>query len=229
MAWTFSRCLGAVTLAGVLLAAGTALAGTVRGTLAVPANLAVPAASAEGPARFYWEEANGFLETRPERIDPARALAVVLLGSLQEGEAPSSDFELRGGSLLPSTLVAQRGTTLRITNTDACGHELFAEGVEGFAPLQTAPGNARTLPLAQVGTFAIGDRAHAHVRGHLHVVDNLVARAEVQANGQFRFQGVPNGTYTLKVFYGSDEIASQEVTVERDVDLSTVSLRRPGR
>ena len=215
--------------AGTLWAAAAANAGTVRGTLQVPESFAPAAAPSGGPAPFYWEEANGFLETRPRRIDPRRALSVVLLGSLGDGEVPSSDFELRGGALLPSTLVVQQGTTLRITNTDACAHELYAEGIEGFAPLQTAPGNARTLRLPATGSFTVGDRAHAHVRGHLHVVDNLVARAEIQANGQFRFREVPDGTYTMKVFYGANEVASREVSVERDVDLSDVPLALTGR
>ena len=229
MAWTVSRGLRLGAAALTLLAAAAAAAASVTGELDLPRDFAPPPPSAEGPARFYWEEANGFLETRPVRVDVQRALAVVLLGTLSEGEPPASDFELNGGALLPATIVAQQGTTLRITNTDACSHELFAEGVEGFAPLQTAPGNARTLPLAQAGSFAISDRSYPHVRGHLHVVENLAGRAELDAAGRFRFRNIPSGTYTLKVFYGADEIASQEVTVDGDLNLADVAVTLPGR
>ncbi len=231
MIWRVSRAAfviaaGSATALGLV---GVASAGSLSGRLDVPRDWSPAAAPEGGPAQFYWEESNGFFETRARRRDVSRELTVVLLGALESGERPASELELRGGALQPSTFVAQRGTTLRITNTDACSHELYSEGIEGFPPLQTAPGHARTLEIAQPGVFEIADKTYAHVRGHIHVVDDLVARGELDRSGRFRFRGVPDGRYVLKAYHGADEVASQEVTIDGEVALDTVPLSLPGR
>jgi hypothetical protein len=201
-------------------AGGTALAVDITGRLAVPRDLSPPPDPTTGPAFFYWEEANGFLESRDRRIDFRREAAVVLTGTLSEGERPASEFRISGGALMPSTMVAQQGTQLRIINTDACAHELFAEGLEGFTPLPTPPGDARTLALPGPGSYPVRDRIYAHVKGHLHVITDLVARAELDGVGGFRFRNVPPGNYTLKVFYGDREVGSRPVEVDDTRELA---------
>ncbi|MEM9188430.1 MAG: carboxypeptidase-like regulatory domain-containing protein [Myxococcota bacterium] len=197
-----------------LVFASTAAAVPITGSLRVPSNLAPETPPRDAPTSPNWERPNGVVDTRPPRIDVRREMAVVLVGDLTAGERPASNFQLHGGALQPSTMVAQQGTTLRIENTDACSHELQSEAIEGFAPLTTAPGNARTVPIPETGSFEVTDRLYGHVQGHLHVVSNLVARATVGADGRFRFADVPPGTYTLKAFYRAHEVASREITVE---------------
>ncbi|MFW6085726.1 MAG: cupredoxin domain-containing protein, partial [Myxococcota bacterium] len=151
----------AVSLIASALALGvgaSALAGDVRGKMDVRGKLEDPGnGDPAAPLAPYWEEWNGFLE--PEEADPTpdRVLAVVLLG---EGppEPSGCEYTLQGGDLTPTTLVAKQGTTLRIENTDPMAHELHANDLDGFSPLQTAPGNARTVPLEQAGHFVVRDR-----------------------------------------------------------------------
>jgi hypothetical protein len=205
--------MAVLALAG--FAGGTAVAVDITGRLAVPRDMSPPPDPTNGPASFYWEEANGFLEARDRRIDFRRDAAVVLTGTLAEGERPASEFRIQGGALMPSTMVAQQGTQLRIINSDACAHELYAEGLEGFTPLPTPPGDARTLALPAPGSYPVRDRIYSHVKGHLHVIADLVARGEmIDGAGGFRFRNVPPGNYTLKVFYGDREVGSRPVEVE---------------
>jgi len=205
----------------------TALAVPVTGTLQFPRNYKAPQPAApEGPSPFYWEEWNGFLEQRASSFDPRRELAAVLLGE-SGGEAPESVMRLVGGDFSPSVVVVRGDTTLRIDNTDGCAHELFAEGL--LEPLQTAAGRARTQPLPDSGKWEIRDRLYGHVHGFLHIMPNLVARAEVQPDGRYNFGDVPAGTYTVKVFFRDGEVGSKEVVVTdgRGFTIDALALNLP--
>lgn len=189
--------------------AGPAAAVEVRGLVKVVGSLPHPAeAGTAGPFEPYWEEWNGFLDPREGSPEPGRVLSVVLRGD-GAAEDPGCEYALRGGAFAPTTMVGRQGANLRIENTDGCAHELYADGVEGFSPLQTAPGNARAVPLATTGHFVIQDRLYPHVVGHLHVVDDLVACADVDAKGRFRFPDVTEGAYTLEVYQGESRVLSE--------------------
>jgi hypothetical protein len=189
---------------------GSAAAVEVRGLLQVAGPLTHPSwESPRPPLKPYWEEWNGFLDPGDGKPSKAQVLAAVLRG---QGAADDDgcSYALRGGAFAPATMVARKGTTLRIENTDGCSHELYSDDIDELQPLQTAPGNARTVPLAATGHFVIRDRLYPHVVGHLHVVDDLVACAEVNDKG-FRFPEVPDGTYTVEVYHGKTKVASQSV------------------
>lgn len=191
--------------------AGPAAAVEVRGLMKVVGTLPHPAQVAPGaPFKPYWEEWNGFVDPRKGAPDPGQVLSVVLRGKGAAGD-PGCSYALRGGAFAPTTMVAAKGSNLRIENTDGCAHELHAEGIEGFSPLQTAPGNARAVPLPTTGHFVIRDQLYPHVVGHLHVVEDLVACAEIDAKGRFRFPDVTDGSYTLEVYRGDAKVLSEPV------------------
>lgn len=212
---------------GSLTAGSTAMAGDLRGSLTVPTELSsmvpVPADAAMARLR-YWEEWNGFLEARPRRLDVAREVAVVLTGGpASTGEQPP--YRIHNGSLSPSTIVARAGTGIQIRNDDGTAYELFAEGLADFAPIQTAPGNARPVTVGAEGHWAIADRLHPHVVGHLHAIPDLVSRAFVEPTGAFVFRGVEPGTYMLRAFHGDHEILTPtSVTVTDTRELVVPAL-----
>lgn len=210
------RSIGFATLLAILGIPAVVLAVDVRGTLQIPSDLASMTpqpTDAERARQRYWEEWNGVLDPRPARLDAARELAVVLTGSgpVADGEQPP--YRIHNGSLSPATIVARAGTAISIRNDDGIAYELFAEGNSEFGPIQTAPGNARPVTLSAPGHWEVRDRVHPHVRGHVHAVADLVARAFVERDGSFTFRGVPAGGYRLHVFHGEREILSQDVTV----------------
>lgn len=207
----------AISIACVLSAvASTALAGDVHGTLTIPTDLASmsPAPSDEAASRLrYWEEWNGIIDPRPTRVDPAREIAVVLTGAGDLVEANQPPLRLFNGSLEPATVVVRVSTGFQIRNDDGCSYELYADGLDEIAPLQTAPGNPRQLTVSAAGHWPLADRNYPHVRGHLHALPDLVARAAVEANGNYTFHGVAPGEYVLHVYHGDHEVTSQPVTV----------------
>lgn len=207
------------TVAALLVAtlalglAATAGAVDVRGSLTIQGKLVNPGNSnLQAPLKPYWNEWNGFLEPGDTAPPPSRVLSLALIGHAPVGTQPTGcSYALRGGDFDPTTMVAQKGTTLRIDNTDGCSHELYSDDLDGFSALQTSPGNARTVPLTKTGHFIIRDKLYSHVIGDLHVVDGLVACAQIDPHGRFEFKDVPAGSYTLKVFYGARVLASQTV------------------
>ncbi|MFW5921183.1 MAG: hypothetical protein ACOCUS_05030 [Polyangiales bacterium] len=198
--------------AGGLAFATTAAAVEVRGSLDVPKDLSDQAADEPATHEPYWEEWNGVLDPKDPTFEPARELAVVLTGS-GSADPDGCEYALRGGDFAPRTIVAKGGSTLRIKNTDGCSHELHAD-MEGFAPLQTAPGNARTVTLPGEGHWVVRDKRYPHVEGHLHAVKDLVACGAIAADGKFTFENVEPGTYTLAVYHDAEQVASQQVEIE---------------
>jgi len=211
-----------------LATAATAMAVDVSGTLRVPSDYGrtPPQDGDEARRDRYWDQWNGFIEPRPRGFDAARDLAVVLTG---EGElAPEQPgFRLANGGLWPTTIVERTGRRLEIENTDPVAHELAADGLDGFNATAVAPGRVRRVDIdLPEGHWAISDTLYAHVRGHLHAIPDLVARATVQSDGSYRFTGVPPGTYTLKVFHGAEIVHTQEgiEVEERELTLEPVPL-----
>ncbi len=183
-------------------------AGEVRARLQWPSSL--PEALLPPPPKAYWEEWNGLLPPEPPRFEPARHVTVVLRGPTK-GAPKGCEGALRGGDLAPKTLVVRAGAEVRIVNTDGTPHELFAEGLEGFGPLPTASGNARSVSVPKAGTWRIADRRFPHVEGHLVALPDLVSCARVDEEGGVRFTDVAPGRYTLEVYLRGEAVLRKPV------------------
>lgn len=205
-----SRFASLLVLALLTLVASVAWAVEVRGTLRVADSFGGEDTTPADEARRdrYWDEWNGFLDPRSLHFVAQRDLAVVLTG---EGELAEEQpgFEIAGGGLWPTTIVTRPGA-LEILNTDPTPHELFAEGNEAFGVAETAPGLSRRVEGLAAGAWPVRDELYGHVQGHLHVIDDLVARATIDGDGAYRFVNVPPGTYTLKIFRGAEVVHTQE-------------------
>lgn len=190
----------------------------VRGQLQIGdgfRSFAYPVEELPEPRRRFVDEWNGFVAQRSAPVEVAREVSVVLRG---EG-TPATEtppVRLQNGTLLPATIVVRAGGTLQIQNDDGIRYELSAEGVADFQASATEPGHARQIQTPTPGSFPIRDRNLTHVRGHLHVVPNLIARAFVENNGSFVFRGVAAGTYTLHVYLGEREVVSGTQVVVSD-------------
>lgn len=200
-----------------LLLASDALAGPVTGELRLPDEAV---ANEDGETDlYYWNAWNGFLEPRERSIDPQREVSVVLTGA-QVAEPTGCEYRIIGGDLQPRTIVTKGGASLRIENRDGCSHELQSDGIEGFAPLATAPGNARAINVPSGGPHELSDRLYGHIEGWIIGVDDLVACASIADDGKYQFESVPAGEYTLTVYRDGEEVASQPVAVSGDAPLT---------
>jgi plastocyanin len=213
-------------LAGVTVTTSV-FAAEVRGQMVLGAYKPAPASKAARPG-FNWELDNGVKEVLRDRVSAARELAVVLVGS-GESKAPAQlEVALSGGTLLPSTLVVRAGTTVRIRNDDEIGHELYAEGLDGFSAEATSPKAIRSVNLKTAGAWPLRDKLTPHARAHLHVLPDLIAVAKVESSGAFAFADVPPGKYTLKVLHGADEIASKAIEVgDKALTVDPLTLTQP--
>lgn len=180
----------------------------VQGTLVLPASLGDAAAVPEQ----YWELRNGILPTRPDGLDARRELTVVLRGDAP-AEDPGCDYGLRGGDLMPRTMVVEADSTLRITNHDATEHELYVESLDRFTALSTAPGMARSERIPAGGPYELADAIYAHIDGRIVVVTGLVACGVLDGHGAYSFPNVAAGTYQLEVYRAGAVVAQQEVEI----------------
>jgi len=198
-------------IALVAVVATSAAARELEGKLILGAY--TPQSESQPRRSYYWELENGFMEVSRDRIDATRELAVVLLGNNAPKEKQRVQIELYGGSLLPSTVVVQKGSTLRIYNKDEIAHELYAKGLKQFGPEATSPRAIRSIELSEAGNWQLLDRIVTHVRGHLYVLPNLVAVAKVEGNGAYTFNDIEPGTYKLKVFHGAKTLVEKPIEV----------------
>jgi hypothetical protein len=126
---------------------------------------------------------------------------------------------------MPSTLAVRVGATVLIRNDDEIAHELFAQGLPGFSAEATSPRGRRSVNLQEAGSWSLHDKIVPHVRGHLHVLPNLVAVGSPDAEGAFAFKGLAPGKYVLKVLHGERELASQELELAtQELKLDPITL-----
>ena len=221
-----SATLIAVFLIASVLYSVRALAGDVTGRVVLgPTARTTPAQSREASRQRLIEEWNGFVQLRDFRPDPSRELAVVLTGS---GNAVGLEqpFLMRNGNSFPYTWVIRPGAPLRIRNADGVTYHLQAAGLAEFEPAPTPPESVREINIEAPGQYAVSDADYPHVRASLHVIPDLVARAEFNAEGQFVFRGVPAGSYQLCFFAGEREVSpAQTVTiVDGNLQLEPVTI-----
>jgi len=207
------RGLGTRAVALALVSAGSLVGVALAAPVSGKVELSGEAPSSEEDDAYYWKAWNGFIDPSPVRLDPAREVTVVLTGTPGDGPAPGCRATLTGGDLMPRTMVVRTGTPVRIENTDGCRHELFSPEITEFAPLATAPGNARAVPIPAGGPYPVQDRLYAHVSGTIVPIDDLVACGTVGPDGAFRFEGVDAGEYTLKVFRDGEVVHEAPLSV----------------
>src|SRR4051794_4373221 len=155
------------TVLACMLAVGAvtagALAADVKGQLILGSYQPAPPPKAPRPG-FNWELDNGVKEVLRDRVSAPRELAIVLVGPGESKVPDRMEVAISGGTLLPSTLVVRAGTTLRIRNDDEIGHELYAEGLDGFSPEATSPKAIRSVRLDKPGTWPLHDKLVPHAR-----------------------------------------------------------------
>ena len=218
--------VGAGCAAVVLVALGGVSAESIEGS--IKASPSTDAHSESEGKDHYWRVWNGAL---PEQRDPGNFddVLAVLTGKFT-GPPIGCTFRFSGGALETSTLAGRTGTQIRVENRDAFTHQLAVEGLPGFTALEAGPGKARVISVPAGGPWELSDVIYGHVGGYLHSIRELVACASVTPSGGFRFDGVPPGPYSLRVFRGSEQVAAHRVMVPAgktlQIDPVTLSTSR---
>ena len=217
------RRIASATLLTLVAFAAPALATEVSGELALGDYH--PQAQEPKVPTYRWELENGVKEVLPDRV-AARELAVVLTGGVPPVMSKEVVVPISGGELLPSTVVLRTASSLVLKNTDDISHEVYAVGLADFAAEPVDPGAKRIVNFGKPGHWALLDNTTPHARGHVHVLDDLVAVATLTDDGKFVFANVPAGKYVLHVFHGAQEVDSQPVEVgEQALTLNAIALK----
>lgn len=188
---TFKRTIlvGGIFL-GALFLAGIAMAGDVKGKVAVQG-----LRSAENIA-VYVDAIPG------KKFDPPTQHVTI---------------DQRRMAFVPRVTVVLQGTTVDFLNSDSVGHNVYWPSISGNKKLAhnlgTWPkGEKRSFQFKDPGVASLLCNVHPEMSGTLVIVSTPYF-AVTDSDGMFEIKNVPPGTYTLKTWSEDGKVTTQSVTV----------------
>jgi plastocyanin len=188
---TFKRAIlvGGIFL-GALFLAGIAMAGDVKGKVAVQG-----LRSAENIA-VYVDAIPG------KKFDPPTQHVTI---------------DQRRMAFVPRVTVVLQGTTVDFLNSDSVGHNVYWPSISGNKKLAhnlgTWPkGEKRSFQFKDPGVASLLCNVHPEMSGTLVIVSTPYF-AVTDSDGMFEIKNVPPGTYTLKTWSEDGKVTTQSVTV----------------
>src|SRR5262249_14388114 len=105
------------------------------------------------------------------------------------------------------------GTTVEFKNADRTTYIIYSpDNAAFFAKEETGPGKSRKIKFLAPGVFPVRTEEYPHMEGAVLVLkSNLYARPDDK--GGFKIDGVPEGKYTLRVFFRGTFVHEQPVEV----------------
>ncbi len=211
---------------------GLARAGTVRGTVTLPAETRA-ADTRDG----HWRVENGMLPVGPRWPDPRSEVVVVLEGGpaadakhkdkdkAADDKPPIINMELHGLRLDPRVLVVPVGATVSFKNADRVPHSLFLENAMSLMGPESQPaGQTRTVRVMASAEYAVRDQEYPHIEGTIVAVDTSHA-SQVDDKGTFKIE-VPEGKYKMRVYWRGEWNTLME-SLEVGPRITEVSLQIP--
>lgn len=202
-----------------LVIASSASAGTVRGTVQLPPEPRAPERD------NHWRVENGVLPIGPRVPDPHLDVIVAIDAPPKTDAAlPDAQVELHGLHLDPRLVVIPVGGAVDFKNSDRVPHTLYLEHASSLMPPTTTPaGQERKQKFFAAGEYHVRDEEFPHVDGMVLVVQTPYY-ARLDDKGQFHLD-LPEGKYTLRVFWHDKWVLSQPLEVGPKV--TEVSLQIP--
>jgi hypothetical protein len=198
---------GLTIAAALVLSTSAATAATVRGSVMLPSE---PRGSDHDA---HWRVENGVLPLGPRTPDPRLDVIVVLEGaSNAKAQVPNATVVLHGLRLDPRVVVLPVGGQVDFKNEDRLPHTLYVDKATSLmAPTPTPSGQTRLQKFYAVGEYHIRDEEYPHVEGTVLVLQSPYF-ARLDEKGSFKLD-VPEGKYTLKVFWRDKWVATQSIDV----------------
>jgi hypothetical protein len=206
---------------------GAARAATVRGLVTLPPE------ARNGEHEGHWRVENGILPIGPRVPDPRTEAVIVLEGGpaqkKSDDKPPSLTLSLHGLRLDPKVVIVPQGTTVNFKNDDRVPHTLYLENAAAMMPPEPAGvGSTRSVKLLTTAEYQVRDQEYPHIDGTVVVTDSPWTAA-VDGSGQFKLD-VPEGRYTLKVFFRGSWAVTMPVEVgPHTTDLKVDIPSRTGR
>ena len=202
----------------VALWASTAAAATVRGTVMLPAEPRVVDHDA------HWRVENGVLPVGPRVPDPHLDVIVVLEGApAGKTQLPNATVTMHGLRLDPRVVAIPVGGAVEFKNDDRVPHTLYVEKATTLMPPTPTPAaQTRTQKFYAAGEYRVRDEEYPHIDGTVLVVQTPYV-ARLDEKGNFKLD-VPEGKYTLKVFWHDHWALTQALEVTGHANEVTVQL-----
>ena len=140
-------------------------------------------------------------------------LEVAPRSAFDEREPGRAVMDQRNETFLPRLLAIQTGTTVDFPNSDFTFHNVFSlSRARRFDLGRYAAGKSKSVRFDRPGVVRVFCDIHSHMSAFVVVFNHPYFRV-TDADGRFRIDQVPPGTYTVIGWYEGEARAQRSVTV----------------
>ena len=197
------------TLVAISLCTLPVLAGPLKGTVVLPVGF--KPATQRHPT--HWRVENGVLPVAHPLRDPRTEMIVYLEG----GKAPAADkpqtvvMEVVGYRFDPYCVAVLAGGIVEFKNTGRVSHVIY-DKQKVMTPGSIKPGESRKQKYHAEGEYEIREEEFPHMRGVVKVLSTPLF-VKPDAKGAFKLDSVPDGKWTVKVWYRGAVLTQTTVEV----------------
>lgn len=191
--------------------AAAAQTGSISGTISTAAKGASPIRVTIDQKVCGNELADEAIVVDPQGHLANAVISVAGLKRLPSAEPSVTNEKCRFG---PRVQLAKPNATVRTTSADAILHTTQAQTPNGATLFNVAlpiPGINITKPIGATGPVRLNCNIHNWMRGWIVITDEAAAISS--ADGSFRIDNVPPGTYELRVWHEALKGTPQKITV----------------
>jgi plastocyanin len=193
--------------------------------LEVPVARAAATGTVRGRVEFLHEQLAS--ERRPQVADlgmpgrrdtPDQRVAVVYLesaprGAFEDRPGPTVVLDQKNENFVPHILAITIGTSVEFLNSDRTYHNVFSlSKANSFDLGRYPPGRAKTVRFDHPGIVRVFCEIHSHMNAFILVFAHRHF-AVTGAQGEYRIDGVPPGTYTVSVWHPTFTAKSESVHI----------------